>query len=426
MTGLAASWISGRPAFEAAPLPGGICRCYYLRPGQAEPARTAPEDNSAYRFENGGGHWVFGGDRVLNAALGGFANWRRYRRKSSVFFPESKLFVPYPLQYNLRYLDPTLASWALDEMRRAPTAPASQGTPTMASWMEQVFGATLTDLFFGPFHELYTAGLWREIAPQDGYKSPVDLSLVERGLREDVPEAGYNNTFLYPESGLSAFADALAARADVRCGMRVVRIDTAARAIEFEDGSTVDYSQLVSTLPLHHMLALTGLDAGERTDPCTAVLVLNVGGVRGADCPDDHWVYVPRSRSGFHRVGIYSNVDSGFTPAGLDNRASFYVERAFRAGQAPESAEVAAYSQSVLDELLEWGFLESAEAIHATWVDVAYTWSWPGSRWRETAMEKLAEAGILMTGRYGKWKFQGIADSLRDGMLAGASLLAQS
>lgn len=426
MTGLAASWISGRPAFEAAPLPGGICRSYYLRPGQAEPARTAPEDGGAYRFENGGGHWVFGGDRVLNAGLAGFANWRRYRRKSSVFFPESKLFVPYPLQYNLRYLDPTLASWALDEMRRAPSAPVGQGSLTMASWIEQAFGSTLTELFFGPFHELYTAGLWREIAPQDGFKSPVDLSLVERGMREDVPETGYNNTFLYPEGGLSSFADALAGRADVRCGMRVVRIDTQARAVVFEDGSTVEYSRLVSTLPLHHMLALASIDVGERPDPCTAVLVLNIGGVRGAACPDDHWVYVPHSHSGFHRVGIYSNVDSGFTPAGLDHRASFYVERAFRSGQAPDSAAVAAYSQSVLDELLEWGFLESAEAIHATWVDVAYTWSWPGSRWREAAIGKLDEAGILMTGRYGKWKFQGIADSLRDGMLAGASLLALS
>lgn len=424
MTGLAASWISGRPAFEAAPLPGGICRSYYMKPGQPEPLRGAPEDGGAYRFENGGGHWLFGGDAVLNAGLAGFAKWRRYRRKSSVFFPESKLFVPYPLQYNLRYLDPTLASWALDEMRRVPSSLAGQDRMTMASWMERVFGGTLTELFFGPFHELYTAGLWREIAPQDGYKSPVDLALAERGLREEIPESGYNNTFLYPEGGLSQFADALAARADVRCQMRVVRIDAAARAVEFEDGSTVSYSRLVSTLPLHHMLSLTGIDAGEPPDPCTSVLVLNVGGVRGATCPDDHWIYVPRSRSGFHRVGIYSNVDPDFVPAGSANRASFYVERAFRSGQAPEAAELAAYSQSVLDELLEWGFLESAEAIHATWVDVAYTWSWPGSSWSETARDKLAEAGILMTGRYGKWKFQGIADSLRDGVLAGAALLA--
>ncbi len=420
VTGLAASWISGRPAFEAAPLPGGICRSYHLRPGESEPIVEAPEDGRAYRFENGGGHWVFGGDSMMNVCLSGFAHWRRYHRKSSVFFPESKLYVPYPLQYNLRYLDQTMASWAFDEMRRAPANPRG----TMSDWLEQVFGPTLTELFFGPFHELYTAGLWREIEPQDGYKSPVDLTLVEQGLHGEVAGSGYNSTFLYPECGLSAFADQLAARGDIRCGMGVVRVDTEKRRVEFADGSTVPYTQLISTIPLHRMLDLSGIELHERPDPSTAVLVLNIGGIRGPRCPDDHWIYVPRSRSGFHRVGFYSNVDNDFTPRGEENRAALYVERAFRSGAAPGSAEVAAYSQSVLDELCDWGFLESAEAMHATWVDVAYTWSWPGSQWRAKAMQRLSDAGIQMTGRYGKWKFQGIADSLRDGMLAGSALKA--
>jgi len=424
MTGLAASWISSRPAFEAAAVPGGLCRSYYLRPGEAEPLAEAPADGLAYRFENGGGHWVFGGDPILNALLTGFGEWRRYQRKSSVYFPESRLFVPYPLQYNLRFLDPTLAGWALDEMRRAQSHAPGGGPRTMAAWIEQFFGQTLTDLFFGPFHELYTAGLWQEIAPQDGFKSPVNLDLVERGLQGEAPESGYNSSFLYPEGGLSAFADALAAHGDVRCGMRAVRVDVDKRRVEFEDGSALPYGQLISTLPLDRMLQLAGIEMDERPDPATSVLVLNIGGPRGAKCPDDHWIYVPRSRSGFHRVGIYSNVDGGFTPRGSENRASFYVERAFRAGQAPGPAEVAAYSQSVLDELLDWGFLESAEAIHSNWVDVAYTWSWPGSLWRQAAMQRLAEAGIHMTGRYGKWQFQGIADSLRDGILAGAALKA--
>jgi hypothetical protein len=37
--------------------------------------------------------------------------------------------------------------------------------------------------------------------------------------------------------------------------------------------------------------------------------VLNIGGVRGAKCPLDHWLYLPASRAGFHRVGFCSNVD---------------------------------------------------------------------------------------------------------------------
>lgn len=414
MAGLAASWISGRPAFEACPQPGGLCRSYYMRPGDSVACDQA---EGAYRFERGGGHWVFGGDSMLNLGLAGFGSWRRYERRASVYFPESRLFVPYPLQYNLHALDSTMAEWAYDEMRRAPSSHAA----TMAGSIEQSFGATLTDLFFGPFHELYTAGLWREIAPQDDYKSPVDLAQVEAGMRGQAGSAGYNGTFLYPEGGLSRFADALAARGDIRCSSAVAEVDVAARKLRLADGSSLDYTRLVSTLPLDLMLKLCGLQVGAEADPSTAVLVLNAGGVRGSSCPGDHWVYVPRSRAGFHRVGFYSNVDADFLPAGADNRVSIYVERAFRS----PCGDVAGYTQAVIDELREWGWLEEVEAVDASWVEVAYTWRRPGSQWRAQALQALSEAGIEMTGRYGKWKFQGIADSLRDGILAGAALKAR-
>jgi hypothetical protein len=49
------------------------------------------------------------------------------------------------------------------------------------------------------------------------------------------------------------------------------------------------------------------------------------------------------------------------------------------------------------------------------------TWSWPGSRWRELALRKLEEHRIFQVGRYGRWIFQGIADSIRDGFILGSS-----
>ena len=70
----------------------------------------------------------------------------------------------------------------------------------------------------GPFHELYTAGLWREIAPQDAYKSPVDIELAARGARESTPRAGYNATFLYPVDGLSGLAGKLAESCEILGG----------------------------------------------------------------------------------------------------------------------------------------------------------------------------------------------------------------
>ena len=60
--------------------------------------------------------------------------------------------------------------------------------------------------------------------------------------------------------------------------------------------------------------------------------------------------------------------------------------------------------------------------VDPTWIEVAYTWSWPGSRWRQKALKALEQHGIYQVGRYARWVFQGIADSVRDGFYAGSSL----
>jgi hypothetical protein len=99
-----------------------------------------------------------------------------------------------------------------------------------------------------------------------------------------------------------------------------------------------------------------------------------------------------------------------------------YVERSYRRGARPPEREIEQYVAAVGEELREWGFLDTVEASAANWVETAYTWSLPGSKWRQTALTKLSELGIFMAGRYGNWRFQGIADSLREGLLAGAML----
>jgi protoporphyrinogen oxidase len=425
MTGLAAGWASGLPVYEAEEAPGGICSSYYVRPGSKQRLHRPPEGGEAYRFEVGGGHWIFGGDPAVLRFIRTLAPAKSYQRTSSVFFPDRGLYVPYPLQNHLGYLSKEVRTTALVEML---TAPKSQFR-TMQEWLAQSFGPTLTAAFFGPFHELYTAGLWKRIAPQDPYKSPVDAALVIRGASEATAPVGYNTSYTYPQDGLNALAQGMAERCDVRYGKRVKRVDVRSKEVLFEDGTEVRYESLLSTLPLNKMLEMTGLRLGEEPDPYTSVLVLNIGGVRGAKCPRDHWIYLPGSRAGFHRVGFYSNVDASFLPSSSresNNRVSIYVERAYLGGQKPSPQVVAEYSESTVRELQEWGFINDVEVVDPTWIDVAYTWCWPGSRWRAAGLKALEEHGIIMVGRYGRWVFQGIADSIRDGLFVGASAKADA
>jgi protoporphyrinogen oxidase len=419
VTGLAAGLASRSPVYEAGQAPGGICSSYYMHPGDEQRLQSAPKDEEAYRFELGGGHWVFGGDPTTRRFIRELTPPQCYERRSSVFFRAQNLYVPFPLQNHLGCLPVEVRTNAPSEMFAAPRGKSK----TLEEWLRQSFGGTLTDLFFGPFHELYTAGQWKKIAPQDAYKSPVDFEQVIHGMVDSNPHVGYNATFVYPTEGLDVFARRMAARCDLRYRKRAVDIDLIRKRVLFADGSAVDYELLISTLPLNKMLDLARLEVDDNPDPYTSVLVLNLGAERGAACPDDHWVYVPYSQAGFHRIGFYSNVDLSFLPKSSRtsaDRVSIYVERAFAGGVVPTEGEICEYIEATIRELRDWGYIGEIEVANPTWIDVAYTWSWPGSKWRAHALKKLEEHDILMVGRYGRWVFQGIADSVRDGLCVGA------
>lgn len=426
MTGLAAGMVSDMPVFEAQDVPGGICSSYYLRAGEDEPLYISPDDGEAYRFEIGGGHWIFGGDPAILHFIRSTVKVRTYERKSGVYFSKTGQYVPYPIQNHLGHLGKDIASRSLSEIANPP-----EGVPrTMEQWLEKSFGRTLYDMFFAPFHELYTAGLWTRIAPQDAYKSPVNLDVAIKGAFDKNPPAvGYNVTYIYPEDGLNTLSLKMADRSDIRYGKRVVDIDTTKKEIGFADGSGEKYENLVSTLPLNKAVEIAGLKPVEEPPPYTSVLVLNIGATRDEKCPDDHWLYIPDSKAGFHRVGFYSNVDRSFLPRSSrkeNDRVSIYVEKAFANGNKPDDEEIRKYSDSVVKELRSWGFIQDAETIHPTWIDVAYTWSMPDSNWRSTAIKELEKHGVYQIGRYGRWVFQGIAESIKDGFFIGGAFGAGS
>lgn len=425
VTGLGAGFASGLPLYEVAEVSGGICSSYYMHPDDnGRRLYTVSKDEQTYRFEIGGGHWIFGGDPLVLRFIRSLTPLKSYVRKSAVYIRDRDLLIPYPIQNHLRYLGQKLAAKSLQEIVQAKTS--NQSIVSMADWLRASFGSTLCELFFDPFHKLYTAGLWKSIAPQDAYKSPVNLSLCVQGALDEAPSVGYNTTFVYPIGGLNKLAQQMAAQCDIHYGKRVVHIDVENREVHFEDGSAIGYETLLSTLPLNQMMDMTGGTVDEEPNPSPSVLVINIGAIKGVRCPQEHWVYVPKSKAGFHRVGFYSNVDASFLPAPLGNdqhRVSIYVEKAYLEGQKPSKVQLKTICDDVVKELEDWGWIKEAEIVDPTWIDVAYTWSWPGSRWTEKAVKLLEEHKIYQVGRFACWTFQGIADSIRDGLMAGAAVL---
>lgn len=416
VTGLAAGWATRLPIFEATGSPGGICSSYYLRPKDDKRLRRPPSDGEAYRFETGGGHWIFGADREVLRFIGDPASWRRYTRDSAVFCRKEDLYIPFPIQYNLRFLKDRPRRKALSEILNAPKAESL----SMKEWLGNRFGKTLSEIFFYPYNNLYTAGLYERIAPQDRRKTPYDVSKILLGTGKAVPPTGYNSSFIYPEAGLDDLTRRIAEKCRINYHKRAVRIDAKKKKICFSDGGSRSYSSLFSSLPLNKMVGMANLKIDAKPDPYTSVLVLNIGAARGRKCPDAHWLYFPESKSGFFRIGFYSNVDSSFLPLSSrtqKNRVSIYAEKSYIGGGKVSKDEAGNYAVSAIKELQKLGYIGDVETFDTNWIDVAYTWSWIGSRWRRSALRALEKNSICQIGRYGRWNFQGIADSIREGLL---------
>lgn len=411
ITGLSAGYKKNIPVYEATTNPGGICASYYV--GLDGKIIYSRDNEETYRFEIGGGHWIFGADDDVAKFINSICPTKFYQRKSSVYFPDLNLFVPYPIQNHLFYLPEKLRKKALEDILQDN----NKLIVTLADWLEASFGKTLCDNFFFPFHELYTAGLYKTIAPQDQYKSPVKKELIIKGASQETTAVGYNTGYFYPEPGLNGLMQGMAKECQINYGKRVTNIDVKSKTITFGDDSYQKFNKIISTLPLNKMLDMCGLKAGQ-PDPYSSVLVINIGAQKGKNCPEDHWIYIPDSKAKFHRVGFYSNVDVSFLPKrsrAQNDCVSIYVEKGYPPGEKPSEQEIRQVSKMVVEELKSWDMISQEEVVSPTWVEVAYTWHYPNSTWPTRAIEELRKYQIQQTGRYGKWKFQGISDSIKDG-----------
>lgn len=418
ITGIGTGFSSGYPIYEAKDHAGGICSSYYIRPLSREKLWQPPKDEEVYRFEIGGGHWIFNASPEIRAFLKKFESLKNYERKSAVYFPNDRRFIPYPLQNHLEGLNPQLTAKIKAELgARLPTRPGGRPV-TLANWLRATFGPTLCKLFFLPYNHLYTDGLLERIAPQDLYKIPTSSA----NKKTKKPAVGYNPQYLYPRKGLDALVRRLCEKCSVHYRKQVTQIDTAEKVIHFSDRTQIAYRKIISTLPLNRMVELSNTKVPARKSPHTSVLVLNIGAIKGEKCPPFHWVYVIEKKLKFHRVGFYSNVDASFLPKSArkkQDRVSIYVERVYQGGKRPSAAEIDRYSQAVVRKLQQWKMIKTCEVLDPTWIDVAYTWNYPGSNWKDEAIKALEKKKIYQLGRYGRWHFQGIAESLKEGFDAG-------
>lgn len=296
-------------------------------------------------------------------------------------------------------------------------------------WCLDSFGPGISKNFMFP----YNAKLWKFSLDKltthwmgRFVPSPKVKEVVEGAMRKRSSEAGYNATFLYPDrGGISLLPESIAAGLPFLWrGASLTSLDLQKKKATLRSGFSIDYQNLVSSLPLPQLVQLTAdlparLKKAARELKATSIYNINLG-LKGRQPIPYSWVYFPEEEFQFHRAG---SVSACVPTAAPRDHFSLYVEFSYR-GSRPDRM---ALGRHAVKKLRELGWIRSEKQI-VTRVDLDL----PGAyviydAYRNEVVEELLafyrKKGIHSVGRYGRWEYGSMESALEQGIQTAQTLL---
>jgi protoporphyrinogen oxidase len=377
---------------------------------------------------DGTGHWLHlrtePMKQLVDTVLGD--NLESRERRARVY--SKGVYTLYPFQANTYGLPKEVIAECLNGLIAARFEEQHPEPKNYLEWIRATFGEGICKHFMVPYNrkiygvplESLAADFAAKYIPQPDLRSVIDGAL---GLSRE--QLGYNARFVYPKrGGIGALPEGLHRHLDrpAELGRKPRAIDVRTRTVSFEDGERITCDQLVSTVPLDHLVDLCV--AGDPSSVPAAVieargrlransvLYFDVA-IKGApsEHQDYHWIYLPENEFSFYRVGSYSAVERSLAPEGF---RSYYVEFGHYGDVDPSRFE-----QSLMDGLRRLGILEREEDLVFAIPNVlapAYVLAddhYASSR--ATVLDWCASVGIDCVGRYGRWQYNAMEDALREG-----------
>ncbi len=306
---------------------------------------------------------------------------------------------------------------------------SSRAPANFREWCVDSFGHGISKHFMFPYNQkLWKFPLEKLTTHWMGrfVPSPKVKEVVEGALRKKWSDTGYNATFLYPDQGgISVLPETIASELPYLWrGASLDRLDLQKKQAYLGSGFTIDYQNLVSSLPLPQLVRLTqGMPSRLRkaAQELKATSIYNINfGLKGKQPIPYSWVYFPEEEFQFHRAG---SVSACVPTAAPKNHYSLYVEFSYRGGR-PDPAVLGRHAVKKLKEL---GWITSQKQL-VTRVDLDL----PGAYViyddvRNGIVEELLsfyqKQDVYSVGRYGRWEYGSMESALEQGIQTAQALL---
>lgn len=319
---------------DCADLQGGLSRTYI--------------DDKGFYWDLGG-HVIFSHyayfDDAMNYAL---KDWYDLQRESWVWVRDS--WVPYPFQNNIHRLPNDAKISCLEGLIDVHNKQWEGKPQNFEEYFNRQFGPGISDLFMSPYNFKVWAVPPKMMSTEwTGERvATVDLKRVSRNIIKNTDDVGWgpNATFRFPKFGgtgaiWSAIANKLPQeKQKIGPQYKIKSIDAEKKVITLNNGETVEYDTLLSTMAIDDLLHVIDkndrLFGGAETplpEGCvpqsqwpevakdfvfssTNVVGLGIKGKPPAHLNTMCWMYFPESTSPFYRCTVFSNYSPHNAPEG--------------------------------------------------------------------------------------------------------------
>jgi len=340
--------------------------------------------------------------------------------------------TPYPFQANTYGLPLEVVKECIVGFVESMQAHSNGGPKNFHDWVVQTFGTGIATHFMLPYNEKF----WRQdlktitsdwmswSIPKPKLEEVVNgaLGLTNKGM-------GYNPRFMYPkDGGIDCLPNALAKPIrNIRRREEAASIDLQRKIVRFKSGRDEAYDYLVSTLPLpiaFSMMKEAPDHLRRKAQQLRALSVLDINlGVDRPNISDQHWIYFPEDEFVFSRIGFPANFSKTVAP---DGTSSIYVEITHR---PEERVDVEAATEKSIVGLRKCGILQKSDRIltrHVLDIHHAYV---VFDEHRQGCVQDLINymesRDVYSAGRYGRWEYFSMEDSILSGKAAAERILTR-
>ena len=248
-------------------------------------------------------------------------------------------WIKHPAQINLHGLPADLVTKIMLDFVEISQRSESPPIHNYEDWLRASFGNTFAETFpmeyTIKYHTTTAANMNTDWIGPRLYRPK--LEEVLRGALQPSPQdVHYISDFRYPtRGGFVAYLEPFRKIADIKLGHKVVGIDPKARQLRFANGTTADYTRLVSSVPLPELVPMIAgappdvLEAAGRL-ACSEVVIVSLG-IDRADLVDAHWTYFYDRDVFFTRLSTPHLQSPHNVPPGCGSlQAECYYSRKYR------------------------------------------------------------------------------------------------